>query len=129
MTQTITPYIAVADARAAIQWYARALGATTTHPPVVMSDGRVGHAEVEIGGARVMLSDAHPELGVVAPSDGAAAVTLHLSVDDCDATVDRARSAGGRVDREPGDGPPGRIATFWDPFGHRWMVNGPVRAG
>src|SRR6202035_3931016 len=48
----ITPYIAVPDARAALAWYAEALGARVSGEPIVMPDGRIGHAELDLGGAR-----------------------------------------------------------------------------
>jgi hypothetical protein len=52
----LTPYLCVADARAAIEWYAAALGAEVTYEPIVMDDGRVGHCELAIGEARWMMS-------------------------------------------------------------------------
>ncbi len=57
----ITPYLAVAGARDAIDWYIEAFSAIVTREPVIMPDGRVGHAELEIGGALIMLSDEHPD--------------------------------------------------------------------
>jgi uncharacterized glyoxalase superfamily protein PhnB len=125
-TAGITPYLAVADARRALEWYAGALGASPLGEPIVMPDGRVGHAEIAVAGARVMLSDAHPEIGVVAPQPGAGAtVTLHVDVPDVDALVARAVGAGAVPEREPGDNPYGRIGVVRDPFGHRWMLNTP----
>jgi uncharacterized glyoxalase superfamily protein PhnB len=128
MADALTPYLAVSDARAAIDWYARVLGAEVTYEPIVMPDGRVGHVELDAGGARWMMADAHPEIRSPAPTPGAGSpVTLHLTVADVDAVTDRARAAGADVDREPGDNPGvGRIAVFRDPFGHRWMLNHPV---
>ena len=125
-TTVITPYLAVADARRALQWYADALGARPLGEPTVMPDGRVGHAEIAVGGARVMLSDEHPEIGVVAPQQGAGAtVTLHVDVPDVDALVARAVGAGAVLERQPADNPYGRIGVVRDPFGHRWMLNTP----
>jgi len=51
--------------------------------------------------------------------------TLHLQVDDVDATVRGARAVGAQVEREPGDEPYGRVAVLVDPFGHRWLLNQP----
>lgn len=119
----LTPYLAVADARAALSWYATALDAVQTVDPVVMPDGRVGHAELTIRGARMMLADEHPELGCPAPTAEGSPVTLHLEVGDVDAQVARLRAAGAQVDREPEDTPAGRIAVIRDPFSHRWMLN------
>lgn len=125
-TATVTPYLAVADARAALDWYVAALGARVRGEPVVMPDERIGHAEIDLGGAAVMLSDAHPEIGVVAPDPGAGvAVTLVLEVADVDALVERAVGAGAQLDRPAADHPYGRNAVLRDPFGHRWMISGP----
>jgi uncharacterized glyoxalase superfamily protein PhnB len=127
-TSTLTPYLAVADARAAIDWYRDVFGAVPIGDPIFMPDGRIGHAELAIGGARLYLSDAHPELGVVPPQpDAGTSVTLHLELADVDETTERARTGRAVVEREPSDNPYGRIATVRDPFGHRWMLNGPVR--
>ncbi len=126
---TLTPYLAVHDARAAIDWYTRVLGATPVGDPIVMPDGRIGHAELDLGGAHLYLSDAHPEIGVVAPDpDAGASITLHLELSDVDAATERARAEAGVIEREPSDNPYGRIAAVRDPFGHRWMLNGPVSA-
>ena len=84
-TGGVTPYLAVADARRAVDWYAEAFGARRRGDPIVMPDGRVGHAEIELAGALVMLSDEHPEIGVAAPQPGqGATVTLHAQVADVD---------------------------------------------
>jgi len=127
----LTPYLAVADARAAIEWYAAALGAEVTFEPIVMPDRRVGHVELAVAGAGWMMADEHPELGVEAPSpDRGASVTLHLTVDDCDAAAARVAGQGVEIVRGPEDSPPaGRVAVFVDPFGHRWFLNGPLRSG
>ena len=53
----IRPYICSRDARAAIDWYVDAMGATITYEPIVMDDGRIGHVELSFGGATVMMSD------------------------------------------------------------------------
>lgn len=125
-TATATPYLAVADARAALDWYGEALGARLRGEPIVMPDERIGHAEIDLGGAVVMLSDAHPEIGVVAPEPGAGVpVTIVLEVPDVDAAVVRAVGAGAHLDRPAADNPYGRNAVLRDPFGHRWMISGP----
>jgi predicted enzyme related to lactoylglutathione lyase len=94
-----------------------------------MPDGRIGHAELQIAGARVFLSDEHPESGFAAPASGAgSAVSLHLDVPDVDAVTARVAAANARVEREPSDNPYGRIGVIRDPFGHRWMLNSPRAA-
>jgi uncharacterized glyoxalase superfamily protein PhnB len=127
MTSELTPYIAVTDAREAIHWYVENLGAKVTYEPIVMPDGRVGHVELAVDGARWMMADEHPEIQVEAPAaDRGAAVTLHLTVRDVDAVVDRVVVGGALLDRGPEDSPVGRVAVFRDPFGHRWFLNGNV---
>lgn len=124
----LTPYLCVDDARKALTWYADALGATVTYDPVEMDDGRIGHVELEIAGARFMMADEFPEAGVAPPDPGrGAAVTLHLTVADVDAVAAQVVEAGVTMDRGPEDAPyAGRVAGFHDPFGHRWLLNAPV---
>ncbi len=123
----VVPYLAVAGARQAIEWYTNAFGARLRDQPIVMPDGRVGHAELEIAGGVMMLADEYPEIGHVAPTGEGSSVSLHITVGDVDAAVDRAVGAGAVLMRAPSDEPYGRSATIGDPFGHRWLVHGPVR--
>ena len=76
-----------------------------------------------------MLSDAYPEIGVVAAnSSEGSSCSLHVEVPDCDAAHDRALSNGATSMAAPTDQPHGaRSATILDPFGHRWMLSQPVR--
>ena len=120
----VIPYLAVADARRALGWDVEALGARPRGEPMVMPDGRIGHAELDLAGDVHKLSDEHPEIGVVAPRPGqGAAVTLHLTVADVDAVTSRAVGAGADLERPPTDHPYGRNAVVRDPFGHRWMFS------
>jgi predicted enzyme related to lactoylglutathione lyase len=120
------PYLTVGDARAAIAWYADAFGAVTVGEPIVMEDGRIGHAEIAIGDGALYLADETPELGLRAPAPGGVSVSLMLNVADTDAALARARQHGATVQREPYEGYGSRNATIIDPFGHRWMLSGPV---
>ena len=124
MTCQLTPYLVVPDARAAIAWYTDALGARLLGDPVLADDDRVGHAELDVGGAVLYLADDHPELGLVHPDEGRVSVTLHLTVADVDAAVARAADAGATVERPPTDSPHGRTGVVVDPYGHRWMLQG-----
>jgi uncharacterized glyoxalase superfamily protein PhnB len=124
----LTPYLTVRDARAATSWYAEALGARVVGEPYVMDDDRIGHAELDVGGATLYLADEYPELGLAGPDDGRVSVTLHLAVPDVDAAVVRAAGAGASVERPPSEGPGGRTGVVVDPFGHRWMLQTPVPA-
>jgi uncharacterized glyoxalase superfamily protein PhnB len=121
----LTPYLAVRDARGALAWYAEVLGARTVGDPYVMDDDRIGHAELEVGGARIYLSDEHPELGIVAPEPGRVMVSLHLTVPDVDTAIAAAADAGATVERPARDEPYGRTGVVVDPFGHRWMLQTP----
>ncbi len=126
-TSTLTAYICVSPAADAIAWYGDVFGAVETIR-YTGDDGRVGHAEVDIAGAKVMLSDPYPEFDVRAPTSiGGTPVTLHLEVPDVDATYERAVAAGGRAAGEPADQAYGsRSFSMLDPFGHRWMVQTPI---
>lgn len=124
----LVPYLTVAGARAAIAWYAEGLGARLRHEPMVMPDGRIGHAELAVGDAVFFLADESPDLELRAPAPGGTVHTsLSLHVDDCDLATGRAADCGARVERPPGDQPYGRVSVVRDPFGHRWMLRGPVR--
>ena len=123
----LTPYLAVADARHALDWYVDAFGARLRGEPIVMPDGRIGHAELDLGGALVMLADEFPDIGHTAPQAGAgSAVTIHLETADIDVLVDRAVEAGAELARPPEDSPYGRNAVVVDPFGHRWLLSTPA---
>jgi uncharacterized glyoxalase superfamily protein PhnB len=122
---TLAPYLTVADGRRAIDWYADVLGARQRGAPYVMPDGSIGHAELTVGDAVLMLSEGSPQVPVQPPSGGPVSHSVHARVEDVDATVARARAAGATVEREPGDQPYGRVAVIVDPFGHRWMLNAP----
>ncbi len=78
-----------------------------------------------IHGARIMLSDAYPEIGVVAAdSYEGSSCALHLEVTDIDAVHASVVEHGGTAERDPADQPHGsRMSTVVDPFGHRWMLS------
>jgi uncharacterized glyoxalase superfamily protein PhnB len=120
------PYLAVANAREAIAWYIDTFGATLVGDMYEMDDGRIGHAELQIGDGVLYLSDEYPALGVKAPEPQATSVSLMLHVADTDVTLERARARGARVQREPYENYGARNATIIDPFNHRWMLSGPV---
>jgi uncharacterized glyoxalase superfamily protein PhnB len=123
---TLTPYIAVRDARRAIDWYVEVFGASRRGEPYVMPDGSIGHAELAIGDAVLMLAEGSSEVPVRPPSGtGTFSHSLHVQLDDVDGTVRHARRLGAEVEREPADQPYGRVAVIVDPFGHRWMLNKP----
>jgi PhnB protein len=116
-------YLRVRDAAAAVRFYAEAFGATERFR-LVEPTGRIGHAELTLGPAVLMLSDAFPEHGLDAP-DGTRDIgcSVHLHVDDADALVARAVAAGATLLMPPTDQFYGeRSARLRDPFGHTWLV-------
>jgi predicted enzyme related to lactoylglutathione lyase len=120
------PYLAVPDAKSAIAWYVDALGATVIGEPILMGDGRIGHAELAIGDGVLYLADEFPEMGLKAPAAQSNSVSLMLPVADTDATLQRARDLGATVLREVQENHGSRGATILDPSGHRWMLSGPL---
>jgi len=130
----LAPYIVVSDARRAMDWYVEVFGAQRRGEPHVNADGTIGHAEVGLGDAVLMFSEASdlwPDVPVRAPESPATfSHSLHLEVDDVDTSTERARRSGASVEREPADQPYGRSAVIVDPFGHRWiLLRPPARAG
>jgi PhnB protein len=121
--QRITPYLCVRDARRAIDFYKQAFGATESMR-LEQPDGRIGHAELRIGEAPLMLADEFPEMNVRSPQAlGGSPVTLHLYVEDVDAFARRAVAAGAKLVRPLADQFYGdRAGSLTDPFGHVWMV-------
>ena len=120
----LTPYLCVSNSRAAISWYGKVFQATVKGEPYLMDDGRIGHVELMIDDALLMMADPFPEVNVEPPNpSGGSAVTLHLEVADCDSVAAVAVANGAHLDRGPESTSYGRAATFRDPFGHRWMVN------
>ena len=119
----VTPYLIVDGASAAIDCYASVLGATE-RMRMSTPEGKVGHAELEIGDSVIMLADESPEMDARSPRTvGGTPVSLHVYVEDADAAFEQAVEAGAKTlqpveDKFYGD----RSGSFEDPFGHRWHV-------
>jgi len=120
------PYLAVRGARGALDWYAAVLGARPRGEPIVMPDGRIGHAELELADGVIYLADEHPEIGVRAPDPAGVPVSLVLEVGDVDDVAGAAVEAGARLDRGPYEAHGHRNVTLTDPYGHRWMLQAPL---
>ncbi len=116
-------YLNVRNTSEAIEFYARAFGATEKFR-LTEPGGRVGHAELDFGGTTLMVADEFPEYGLFGPQPGQrTSVTLHLHVDDADATIARAVAAGAALETAPSDAFYGeRSGSIRDPFGHRWSI-------
>jgi PhnB protein len=119
----VTPYLIVNGAAAAIDFYTSLLGATE-RMRMAGPDGKLGHAELEIGDSVIMLADEHPEMNARGPKTvGGTPVFLHVYVEDADSVFERAVEAGAEPlqpveDKFYGD----RSGGFEDPFGHHWNV-------
>ena len=119
----LIPYLTVDDPVAALDFYARAFGATETLR-LKMGD-KVGRAEMTLAGARFMLAGEWPQMGILSPkSRGGATAGFSIMVADADAAFARAVEAGASVQRPPSDEFYGdRVGHVIDPFGHRWSLH------
>ena len=116
-------YLAVEDAAKAIDFYKKAFGAEETLR-MPGPDGKIAHAELQIGDSKLMLSDPFPHSNVRPPSErGGATASIFMYVDDVDATFEQAQRAGATVVSELEDMFWGdRFGTVADPFGHSWAM-------
>lgn len=122
---TLTPYINVKNADEAIAFYIKAFGAKEVGR-ITMPDGTIGHAEIEIGDSKIMISEENVQLGNVSPQTlGGSPVCLCLYVQDVDAVFAKALKEGAKVsgemevkDQYYGD----RTGSLTDPFGHKWSI-------
>ena len=88
--QQLFAYLRLENAPKAIDFYREVFGAKETFR-LTEPSGRIGHAQLQIGGTTLMLSDEYPELGILGPrSIGGTSFTIHLHVDDADAVIRRA---------------------------------------
>ncbi len=119
----VTPYLMVAGASGAITFYKNAFGARE-RMRIEAPDGKIGHAELQIGDSVIMLADEFPDMGNRSPrSIGGSPVTIHLYVDDVDRTAAAAEAAGARITRPVKDQFYGdRSGMLEDPYGHVWNI-------
>jgi PhnB protein len=119
---SVTPYLNVADANAAIGFYAKAFGAEEKFRLPADDGKKIMHAVLEIAGGTVFLSD-------MAPAQKPAAVSIALGLENAravDALAARVKEAGGTITLAPQDMFWGdRFCELTDPFGHHWMLNAP----
>jgi PhnB protein len=120
---SVTPYLVVSGAAKALDFYQRAFGAEE-RVRMPGPEGKIMHAEIQIGDSMVMLADEFPEMGARSPqSIGGTPVGLCLYVENVDKLFEQAVAAGAKVERPLqnqfyGD----RSATVIDPFGHKWTL-------
>jgi PhnB protein len=120
---TVMPYLRVRGAAVAVEFYKKAFGAKKRM--VLTMGDRIGHAEIEIGGCVIMLSDEFPEMGIVGPKAlNGTTVSLNLYVPDVDKAMAKAMAAGATIKRSATDEFYGdRAGQVEDPFGHVWMLH------
>ena len=120
---TATPYLIITNAAKAIEFYKEAFGATEL-ARLATPDGKVGHAEIQIGDSRIMLADEFPEWDARSPQTiGGSAVHIMLYVADVDSVVNRAVAAGATLFKPVADQFYGdRSGSITDPFGHKWTI-------
>ena len=120
---SVTPYLVMKNAAAAIEFYKKAFGAVELLR-MAAPGGKIGHAEIKIGDSPVMLADEYPDMGFKGPESlGGTPVSLMVYVDDVDKIFPQAIAAGGKEVRPLqnqfyGD----RSGTLTDPFGHAWTI-------
>lgn len=122
----LVPYLTVEGAAQAIAFYVEALGATELYR-LTDKDGRVGHAEIDFGTGRLMVSDAYPEYGALPPASPTG-VVLAFYVADVDQVFAAALSLGATSIMPPKDQFYGdRVGRLRDPFGHTWTLHQKLR--
>jgi PhnB protein len=120
---SVTPYLIINGAAAAIEFYQKAFGATELFR-MAQPDGKIGHAEIKIGDSPIMLADEFPEMKYFGPKTlGGSSVSILIYVEDVDTVFQQALDAGAEVqkaieDKFYGD----RMGSLVDPFGHVWHV-------
>ena len=121
---SVTPYLVMQNAAAALEFYKKAFGAVELFR-MPASGGKIGHAEIKIGDSPVMLSDEYPDMGFKGPESlGGTPVSLMIYVEDVDTIYPQAIAAGGKELRPLqnqfyGD----RSGMLADPFGHVWTIS------
>jgi PhnB protein len=119
----VSPHLSISGAAAAIDFYMKVFGATE-RMRMAMPDGKIAHAELEVGESVIMIGDEVAGSGDPSPKTlGGSPVSLYVYVGDVDAVFERAVASGADAvdppqDRFYGD----RVAVFHDPFGHRWNI-------
>ncbi|MGQ0802030.1 MAG: VOC family protein [Pseudomarimonas sp.] len=123
MVHEMFAYLCVSDGNAAIAFYTDIFGAKELFR-LTEPSGRLGHAELAIGGSVLMICDEFPEYGINCPNVlGGTPVSIHLHVDNADTMIERAVAAGATLERPASDAFYGeRGGVFRDPWGHRWNI-------
>lgn len=122
---TITPHLVVRNASEAIDFYVKAFGAEVVYR-MAMPNGAIGHAELKIGDSLLYLADEFPDHNCLSPLGlgiTSSPVSIHLYVEDAEATFKQATDAGATATMPV-------QKMFWgdlfgklrDPYGHEWSI-------
>lgn len=124
MIESVSPYLRVRDAKAAIEFYRKVFGAVEEFR-LTEPSGRIGHAELTLGPVTIMISDEYPEYGIRGPEAfGGTGSSIHLLVDDVDSLTQRCIDAGSELMMGPADQFYGeRTSKVKDPYGHEWLLS------
>ncbi len=120
---SVQPYLMVKNCDEAIAFYARAFGAKEKFR-MADSEGRVSHAEIQIGDSVIMMADESPRMDAFSAEHfGGSPASLLIYTEDCDAVHAQSLAAGAKSLREPADQPYGdRMSGVKDPFGYKWWI-------
>jgi PhnB protein len=126
---SVQPYLMFTDCASAMEFYTKAFGARQVMC-MKTPEGRVQHAEIELGDSRIMMADESPASSAFAAQHyGGSPISLMFYTEDTDAMCARALAAGATSLREPADQPYGdRLAGIEDPFGYRWWIGTRIRS-
>ncbi|QXX75146.1 glyoxalase/bleomycin resistance/extradiol dioxygenase family protein [Methylovirgula sp. HY1] len=132
MRPSVAPYLTVSPAMAAIAFYTAVFGAEQKVVIPAIDGIRIMHCELLVNGGALMLADAFPEFGNTRVPIPGEPVTMSVSLEfsearQVDDVFTRATTLGGKGETVPTNSFWGtRLATFRDPFGHRWILNAPL---
>jgi uncharacterized glyoxalase superfamily protein PhnB len=135
MRPTVAPYLTVSPALNAIAFYTTVFGAEQKAFMPALDGMRILHCELSINGGSIMLADAFPEFGQTRVCNPGEPATVSISVEfptakHVDDIFAKAASLGAKGETPPTNSFWGtRLATFRDPFGHRWILNAPIANG
>jgi PhnB protein len=120
---SVQPYLILQDCADAIAFYVKAFGAKEKFR-MPDKQGRITHAEIEIGDSCVMVADEAPQIDALSPEHyGGSPASLLIYTGDCDAMYKQALATGAKSVREPADQPYGdRMSGVKDPFGYKWWI-------
>lgn len=124
----VYPYLTVTGGKAALEFYARAFGATEEYRAYGEDGERIMHARFRVNGGAILMSDDFPEFRGGGEAPAPSGVSIHIEVEDADAWWKRAVDAGAIVTMELADQFWGdRFGQLKDPFGHNWSIAAPSK--